>query len=250
MSSTFKHLPLLAACFLGSCMVGPDFRTPTNDLPATWEANRPPHSSDKDLRSWWNIFGDPQLNHLVSTSLNNNPDMKVALLRIREAREKLRVSQASLLPSADASAGWSLSPDRGFRSSTSQNFSLGASTSWELDLFGGNRRSIEASRASLMSTEASAGAVRTALLADVATAYFDWITACEQLRIAREQLEIQRSTLTIAENATKRNSPPVWMWSRPPPPSPPRKAASRNWKHRWPPLKTSSPCCWEHIIPV
>ena len=71
--------------------------------------------------------------------------MKVALLRIREAREKLRVSQASLLPSADASAGWSLSPDRGFRSSTSQNFSLGASTSWELDLFGGNRRSIEAS---------------------------------------------------------------------------------------------------------
>lgn len=125
MSSTFKHLPLLAACFLGSCMVGPDFRTPTNDLPATWEANRPPHSSDKDLRSWWNIFGDPQLNRLVSTSLNNNPDMKVALLRIREAREKLRVSQASLLPSADASAGWSLSPDRGFRSSTSQNFSLG-----------------------------------------------------------------------------------------------------------------------------
>ena len=203
MSSTFKHLPLLAACFLGSCMVGPDFRTPTNDLPATWEANRPPHSSDKDLRSWWNIFGDPQLNHLVSTSLNNNPDMKVALLRIREAREKLRVSQASLLPSADASAGWSLSPDRGFRSSTSQNFSLGASTSWELDLFGGNRRSIEASRASLMSTEASAGAVRTALLADVATAYFDWITACEQLRIAREQLEIQRSTLTIAEKRYK-----------------------------------------------
>ena len=203
MSSTFKHLPLLAACFLGSCMVGPDFRTPTNDLPATWEANRPPHSSDKDLRSWWNIFGDPQLNRLVSTSLNNNPDMKVALLRIREAREKLRVSQASLLPSADASAGWSLSPDRGFRSSTSQNFSLGASTSWELDLFGGNRRSIEASRASLMSTEASAGAVRTALLADVATAYFDWITACEQLRIAREQLEIQRSTLTIAEKRYK-----------------------------------------------
>ena len=203
MSSTFKHLPLLAACFLGSCMVGPDFRTPANDLPATWEANRPPHSSDKDLRSWWNIFGDPQLNRLVSTSLNNNPDMKVALLRIREAREKLRVSQASLLPSADASTGWSLSPDRGFRSSTSQNFSLGASTSWELDLFGGNRRSIEASRASLMSTEASAGAVRTALLADVATAYFDWITACEQLRIAREQLEIQRSTLTIAEKRYK-----------------------------------------------
>ena len=145
----FKHLPLLAACCLSSCMVGPDFRPPANDLPAAWAESRPPRSSDKDLRSWWNIFGDPQLNRLVSASLNNNPDMKVALLRIREARERLRVSQASLLPSADASAGWSLSPDRGFRSSTSQDFTLGASTSWELDLFGGNRRSIEAYRASL-----------------------------------------------------------------------------------------------------
>ena len=147
MSSTFKHLPLLAACFLGSCMVGPDFRTPTNDLPATWEANRPPHSSDKDLRSWWNIFGDPQLNRLVSTSLNNNPDMKVALLRIREAREKLRVSQASLLPSADASAGWSLSPDRGFRSSTSQNFSLGAAVHRSLPRLPHVHRSFRRSRA-------------------------------------------------------------------------------------------------------
>lgn len=108
----FKHLPLLAACCLSSCMVGPDFRPPANDLPAAWAESRPPRSSDKDLRSWWNIFGDPQLNRLVSTSLNNNPDMKAALLRIREARERLRVSQASLLPSADASAGWSLSPDR------------------------------------------------------------------------------------------------------------------------------------------
>lgn len=199
MSSMLKYLPVLTACGLSSCMVGPDFQRPANDLPVSWEASRPPRSTDKDLRSWWHIFGDSQLNRLVSTSLNNNPDMKVALLRIREARERLRVSQASLLPSADANAGWGLSPDKGFRSSTSQDFSLGASTSWELDLFGGNRRSIEAYQASLMSTEASAGAVRTALLADVATAYFNWITVCEQLRIAQEQLKIQRSTLTIAK---------------------------------------------------
>lgn len=105
----FKYIPLLTACCLASCMVGPDFQRPANDLPASWAAAKPPHSTDQDLRSWWRIFGDPQLNRLVSTSLNNNPDMKVALLRIREARERLRISQASLLPSADASAGWSLS---------------------------------------------------------------------------------------------------------------------------------------------
>lgn len=203
MLSIFKYIPLLTACCLTSCMVGPDFQRPANDLPASWAVAKPPHSTDNDLRSWWRIFGDSQLNRLVSTSLNNNPDMKVALLRIRESRERLRISQATLLPTADMSAGWGLSPDRGFRSSTSQDFSLGASTSWELDLFGGNRRSIEAYRAALMSTEASACAVRTSLLADVATAYFNWITASEQLRIAQEQLEIQRSTLTIAEKRHK-----------------------------------------------
>lgn len=199
----YKYIPLLTACFLSSCMVGPDFKTPDSNLPHTWAASTPPHTSDKDLRTWWGIFGDPQLNRLISTALNNNPDMKSALLRIRESREKLRISDSSLLPSADANAGWSLAPRNGFRGATSQNFSLGATTSWELDLFGGNRRSIEAARASLMSTEASAGAVRTALLADVATSYFSWITACEQLRIAQEQLEIQRNTLTIAEKRYK-----------------------------------------------
>lgn len=194
-----KYTPLLTACFLSSCMVGPDFHKPANDLPASWAAARPPHSTANDLRSWWQIFGDPQLNKLVAVSLNGNPDLNVALIRIREARESLNISKSSLLPSADASAGWSLDPTRGFRSATAQSFSLGAGASWELDLFGGNRRAIEASRAALMSTEASACAVRTSLLADVATSYFNWITACEQLRIAREQLVIQRRTQTIAE---------------------------------------------------
>lgn len=77
-----------------------------------------------------------------------------------------------------------------------------------------------------MSTEASACAVRTSLLADVATAYFNWITACEQLRIAREQLEIQRGTLTIAENATLPDLLPGWTWNRQLQASLPRKATS------------------------
>ncbi len=184
-------------------MVGPDFTPPTNDLPASWASARPPRSKDSDLRHWWKIFKDPQLNRLVDAALKNNPDMKSALIRIRESRERLNISESALLPSASGNEGWGLSPEGGFRSSSAQSFSLGGSMSWELDLFGGNRRSIEASRASLMSTEASACAVRTSLLANVATAYFNWIAACEQLRIAEEQLEIQRKTLTIAEERYK-----------------------------------------------
>ncbi len=195
-----KYILLPATvCWLASCMVGPDFTAPANDLPASWAAAKPPRSNTADLKNWWKIFKDPQLNRLVDTALKNNPDMKSALLRIRESRERLNISESSLLPSADANSGWGLSPNDGFRSATSQGFSLGGNMSWELDLFGGKRRSIEAARASLMSTEASAGAVRTSLLANVATAYFNWIAACEQLRIAEEQLEIQRKTLSIAQ---------------------------------------------------
>ncbi len=184
-------------------MVGPDFTSPTPDLPASWATAKPPRSKDSDLRNWWKIFKDPQLNRLIDAALTNNPDMKSALIRIRESRERLNISESSLIPSISGNAGWGLSPERGFRSSTTQNFSLGGSISWELDLFGGNRRAIEASHAALMSTEASACAVRTSLLANVATVYFNWIAACEQLRIAEEQLEIQRKTLTIAEERYK-----------------------------------------------
>lgn len=180
-------------------MVGPDYEPPSVELPASWKAKTPPKQNEAELANWWKIFGDPQLNKLVDKALQNNPDLIIAFTRIREARERVNISEANLLPSADIRTGWGLSPTQGFRSSSIQNFSWNGNISWELDLFGGNRRSIEAAEASYLSTVASACAVRTSLLADLATAYFSWITAKEQLRIAEEQLLVQKDTLTIAE---------------------------------------------------
>lgn len=250
MSSTFKHLPLLAACFLGSCMVGPDFRTPTNDLPATWEANRPPHSSDKDLRSWWNIFGDPQLNRLVSTSLNNNPDMKVALLRIREARKSSASPRHPCFPPQTPAPGGACPRTEVFAAP------LPRTSPWA--------RPPPGSWTSLAATggpsKPPAPPSCPQKLPQGPCAQPCWRTSprptltglppANSSASPGNNWKSNAAPSPLRKNATKRNSPPVWMWSRPPPPSPPRKAASRNWKHRWPPLKTSSPCCWEHIIPV
>lgn len=192
-------ITLLAALFLTSCMVGPNFQKPSNDLPATWVTARPPASDKANVREWWKIFGDKQLNSLLSQALDNSPDMRMALLRVREARSSVKIIGASLLPSSSASAGANRRSDGGLSNSSSSNFSLGADISWDLDVFGGNRRDVEAALASLLSTEANAVSIRTLLLANIATTYFDWIAACEQLRVAQEQLELQRKSLAIVE---------------------------------------------------
>ena len=195
--------PILISCLSGvlllpACMVGPDFKgAPPQDLPASWATAVPP-AVDKDaLTHWWQLFGDNQLESLLEQAVNNNPDMVAAALRIKEAESSARIAGAALLPSANASGSQSTAPSSGFSSTSHGKWGLGASASWELDIFGGNRRSIEAALANLRSTEASAAAVRTALLANVASAYFDWIAAEEQLRIAKEQLDYQQHTYEI-----------------------------------------------------
>lgn len=193
---TILILPLL----LSSCMVGPNFTKPGNDLPASWATSKPPVSNPSNARDWWTIFGDPQLNTILGQALGNNPDMKVALIRVRESRSAAKIVGASLLPSSSASFGANRQSRGGLSDSASSDFALGADISWDLDVFGGNRRNVESALASLLSTEANAMAVRTLLLANVATTYFDWIAACEQLRVAEEQLVLQKETLQTVED--------------------------------------------------
>ncbi|MEG0024383.1 MAG: TolC family protein [Akkermansia sp.] len=194
-------LVLVSLVMMSSCMVGPDFQKPGNDLPATWSSNVPPHSSMNDLREWWGIFGDSQLTSLINKAVSDNPDMRIALLRVRESRASAKIAGATLLPTLGAGVGATRSSLTGLTDSSSRgSFSHSENMSWELDVFGGNRRAIEAAEANLLSSEANALAVRTALLAEVTITYFTWIANCEQLRVAREQLDIQKRTKEIVRN--------------------------------------------------
>lgn len=194
-----QTITLLSFLMLTSCMVGPDFRKPAADMPGSWATSPPPSSNTANVRSWWTIFGDKQLDRLLAQALDGNPDMRIALLRVGEARAAARIAGASLLPSSSLGAGANRGSAGGLSHSSSSNFSLGADISWDLDIFGGNRRNVEAAMATLLSTEANAYSVRTLLLANIATTYFDWIAACEQLRVAEEQLELQERTLRRVE---------------------------------------------------
>ena len=181
---------------LSSCLLGPNFGGATAELPETWVNKLPPSTSEHDLTAWWASFGDPQLNQLIETAFANNPDMVNAALNIAKAESELRVNYSGLFPSGSASFGGNNGGN--FDTSTSHGKWNGSlSASWKPDVWGKTRRQIEASMASLGSTVAAAHATRTALASSVATAYFEWISAKESLRIAQEQLVFQERTFDI-----------------------------------------------------
>lgn len=195
-----KNLLLSTACavVLSSCLLGPNFSGASADLPATWVNKMPPSSGKGDLTTWWGAFGDSQLSRLISTGIQNNPDMVNAALSIARAESDLRTVRSGLLPSASASLGGTNSGN--FDTSTSHGKWNGSlSASWRPDVWGSTRRQIEASMASLGSTRAAAAATQAALASSIASTYFEWISAKESLRIAKEQLEFQERTYNIVK---------------------------------------------------
>ncbi len=189
----------MAATLLSSCMVGPDFiGAPAPELPVTWVNHLPPGTEEETLTEWWASFRDPQLDELLQRGFTGNPDMMTAALAIFRAESQLRATGADLLPSVSASFGGSNSGS--FDTSTSHGkWNGGLSASWSPDIWGGTRRQIEAAFSSLGSTHAAANATRTALASSIATTYFEWISAQENLRIAKEQLAYQERTYNIAK---------------------------------------------------
>lgn len=190
-------LLIIGALVLSSCKFGPNFsgaRSP--ELPAVWVNHLPPASSDEDLQIWWACFRDEQLNRLIAKGIENNPDMVTAAIAIARVETELRATEANLFPTV--SAGLSGSNGSSFSTSTSHGRWNGSlSASWTPDIWGGTRRQVEAAFANVGSTRAAAAATRTALASGIATTYFEWISAKESLRFARQQLAYQENTYNI-----------------------------------------------------
>ncbi len=193
----YAFVPCFAALAFSACLMGPDFNgASAPDLPVTWVNHLPPATNDTTLTEWWAAFGDAQLSGLIEQGFAANPDMATAALAISRAESALRTSKADLFPTISASLGGSNAGN--YNSSTSHGaWNGGLSASWTPDIWGGTRREVEAAAAALGSTQAAAAATRTALAASIATTYFEWISANESLRIAREQLAFQENTYEI-----------------------------------------------------
>jgi multidrug efflux system outer membrane protein len=182
---------LAVACSLAGCAVGPDYQRPQLDVP---DAIRGAPAGEKAQSvgdsSWWDLYDDPKLRSLLSAALRNNPDLNAAIARIDEARAALGQATLGLVPTIDVQGSVSRSKSSADALLPGQprirNVEQAAVTvSYELDFWGRLRRTHEAARATLLSTEYAKRAVAVTLVANVASAYFSLLTLDSQLEITR-----------------------------------------------------------------
>lgn len=151
----------------------------------------------QDLVRWWTRFDDQGLSSLVERALEANLDIAQAVSRLRQARAALVQAHADILPSLDASASGGRNFDSDARDRDS--FSAGVNASWAIDLFGGTRRSVEASRADLAAAGYDLASVQTAIASETALNYVALREAQARLGIARDVLVTQQENFQIAD---------------------------------------------------
>lgn len=183
---------------LQACMVGPNYKPPASASLGVPDAYSGPATNGAlpDISTWWTSFGDTELTSIIDRARHDNLDIAQAVARLKQAREGLVQARASLLPTVSGSAGYSRSllDSVGPR----DNFSIGADASYQVDLFGGTRRSIEAARASEQASGYDLATVQTSIASEAARNYILARQYQAALKIARDSLAIQDDNLEIA----------------------------------------------------
>lgn len=236
---TLASLPLVSLVLLGACTVGPDYAGPPAVGTAGQPASSFVRGGDAALATapaparWWTSLNDPTLDMLETRALAANPNVAVAQARLRQARGALRLERANRLPQAGASgmyvhaelpgvdlgsltggsedsgagtgggagggaggdAAAGESPDLG----SLDFFNLGFDASWEVDLFGGQRRTVEATRANVQAAEANVADAQVQLSAEVANAYVALRDRQQRLVLARQSGVFQRQMLELTQ---------------------------------------------------
>lgn len=204
---------LALAYFMAGCMVGPDYHPPNVAVPPTYHAPQVPITNQPaaDLSEWWRVFRDPQLDALIQEATVANHDVRLAQARVREARAQTGVARSFLFPSVDANGDYTRqrlsqnTPEgllaRGVGQPLEQNFfNAGLDMNWELDVFGGTRRNLQASRADLAATEESSRGVLITVIGDVGLTYLDLRGLQKQLAVARDNLRLQEQTVNLTRD--------------------------------------------------
>lgn len=207
-SRVSRYLASLVIISSAGCItVGPDHESPAASLtmPAEWaraEAASVGRPSDEALtQGWWNRFDDPQLAELVERATTGNLDVLTAGSRIAQARASLGLSRGDLLPAVDASGIGTISESSEAVGTGRQVdfYRVGLDAGWELDLFGGTRRSIEASAADLGGRMADRDAVLVSVSAETALRYVEIRALQSRLQIAEDNLATQQETFELTQ---------------------------------------------------
>lgn len=259
----FAMVVLFLGSTLSGCAVGPRYRPPTPELPDRWHqaATEGLAAGNASVETWWQVFEDETLSSLIKRAAEENLDLRMAVLRIREARALRGVAAGELLPSLGGSGSYQRSktsansamagpapgPGKGAQfadsvargiagSALGQGLSpaapnmpgvtnsiasgliglipgrtglpetdemdlhaVGFDASWEIYVFGGIQRTIEAADAYLAATVEDYRSVLVSLFAEVATTYIDIRTLQNQIEATARNIELQKEALTLTQ---------------------------------------------------
>ena len=182
-------------------MVGPNYKTPQSNvapayLPAPGVAEQPLNAADA---YWWKLFQDPVLDSLVESAYASNLTLQIAGARVLQARAQLNQSIGNLFPQQQGASGGVDFQRTGTPVVVNRwNDNLLFVATWEIDVWGKIRRSIEADRAAYLGTVASYDDALVTVISDVASTYVNIRTAEERLRVAARNVETQKESLRVA----------------------------------------------------
>jgi len=200
-----RHFPqvIILILIVGCQAVGPNYEgSPEMDVPENWnnELNDEFVGQGDKQKQWWTLLDDPVLNNLIDKAAIDNLDAKIALARVEEARGKFGIVEATKFPEIEAvgdasrkSSSKSATGDKG----TDNYTSIGIDLSWEIDIFGYVRRSIEAADAQFQASVENYRDVMVILYAEIARNYISLRTFQERLQFALENVKTQRETFNI-----------------------------------------------------
>jgi NodT family efflux transporter outer membrane factor (OMF) lipoprotein len=223
-----KFVPFL---MLAGCTVGPNYQPPKSFAPQRF-AEPQVQGEPGNLSQWWRSFNDPVLTGLIERGLAQNLDLRMAASRVRQARYEVAQSRAALLPSADLGGSINrteLSKNGGF-ASIARNFSgggfgggsgggaggtpgqgiglpgtgfttwtLGPTASWQIDIFGGAARGVQAARARVEQAEWSRRDTGVTIASEIATGYLQLRLLQRRLAIANAELRREQETLQLLD---------------------------------------------------
>jgi NodT family efflux transporter outer membrane factor (OMF) lipoprotein len=203
-----RIMPFVLALLVAGCMVGPDYQPPDVTAPSAWEGvteqavaapsmatYQPPR-----LTAWWRTFQDPKLTALVDEAMTANLDLQLAAARLRQARAARGVIAGGMWPFLDASSSYQRTRSTvGDESvpSTRNVYRMGFDAAWELDLFGGIRRNLEAANADITAAQEGLRDAQVSLIAEVAFNYVQLRGLQQQMVIAQRNLQVQQHTADI-----------------------------------------------------
>ncbi len=193
----------------GSLTVGPDYRRPTNSVPAafentgSWKAGEPKDTLPKG--AWWTLFADAELDRLMAAANTNNQQVLGALARIDQARAYARLARSEFFPALSFDPSWRrerLSPNQfpNFGSPSFNTLRVPVDLSYEIDLWGRVRRSFEGARSEAQAGVADFANVLLSVQSELAQTYFTLRSTDNQRGIVRDTLRLRTEALAIVRS--------------------------------------------------